>query len=52
MARAVRPQVVHRSWLAGSLRKHLLQTGSPAALRLATWAGCWQRLQVSSRAWS
>ena len=28
----------------------LLETGSPATVRLATWAGCWQRLQASSRA--
>ena len=46
------PQPVHCSWLAGSRRKQPAQTGSPAAVRLATAAGCRQRLQASSRAWS
>jgi len=50
MTWAVRPQAAHWPWLAGSARKHLLQTGSPAAVRLATWAGWRQRLQASSRA--
>ena len=50
MTWAVRPQVAHWPWLAGSARKHLLQTGPPAAVRLATWAGWRQRLQASSRA--
>ena len=36
--RAVRPQLLHCPWLAGSRRKHPLQTGSPAAVRLATSA--------------